>query len=82
MMTIPLWYFLIAYGGFLVVFVALMIINVYHIYSTGTFTRPVLVMFLFVFIMSIITLVVTGLFLWGADWSDAVRLGSAVRGGL
>ncbi len=38
MISIPLWAFLTAYLVFLLIFLLFSFANVYHIYSTGTFT--------------------------------------------
>lgn len=52
-----------------------MFFNFYHIYSTGTFTIPVLLVFIVVMVLTAATLIATVIMLKDASWVESVRFG-------
>lgn len=75
MIEIPLYFFLVAYGIFLLIFFAFAAINLYHVYTTGTFTGAMLLISTFLAVMTAVTLIVTGFFIAQTDWSEIFVIG-------
>lgn len=77
MFSVPLSYFLIAYLIFLLIFVIFSVANVYHIYSTGTFTAAAALITTIVIVWCLLVLIATYLGLLNVDWqSSATFFGS------
>ena len=77
MFSIPLYIFLAAFLIYFVFFLLFSAANVYHIYSTATFTMPALVITLWVSLWCIVIVAATFVAVSGVDWqSSIVFLGS------
>lgn len=76
MLTIPLYSFLFVYWLFVALFVFFMLVNLYHIISTASFTLPSFLFTFFIFAGT--TLVLYGTFMVlgdaGIDWQTRVVL--------
>lgn len=71
MFSVSLAYFLTAYLIFLVIFAIFSAANVYHIYSTGTFTAAAALVTTIVIVWCLLVLVATYLGLLGVNWQSA-----------
>lgn len=74
MLTFPFFFILIAYVIFLIIFFIFSGANVYHIYSTGTFTLPALAVTTLVSFVCVSILALTYVNLIGLDWNISVVL--------
>jgi len=78
MLSFPFFFILIAYFIFLVVFFIFSGANVYHIYSTGTFTLPALAVTAIVSFACVSILALTFSNLIGLDWNTTIVLFSDI----
>ncbi len=73
MFSIPFYFILIAYFIYLAIFFIFSSVNVYHIYSTGTFTIPAMIVTSVVSILCVLILFATFTSLMAVNW-DAVMV--------
>lgn len=73
MFSIPFYFILIAYFLYLAIFFLFSIANVYHIYSTGTFTFPAIAVTSIVSAICVAILFLTFTNLVGINWSATVE---------
>lgn len=72
MFSIPFYFVLIAYFIFLAIFFLFSAANVYHIYSTGTFTFPSIAVTTLVSALCILILFVTFTNLISVNWNTSL----------
>lgn len=72
--SLPLYIFLFAYFGFLLIFTVFVAINFYHIVSSGTLTSANFFVTIFSAVTTIFILFGTYQLLQGTDWQMAVTL--------
>lgn len=78
MFSIPLYFILVLYFIFLAIFLIFSAANVYHVYSTGTFTLPSLTITTLVSAFCVFILFVTFTNLIGVNWNaEALFFGPA-----
>ncbi|MBP9731968.1 MAG: hypothetical protein KBD29_00715 [Candidatus Magasanikbacteria bacterium] len=74
MIAFPLYIFLFIYLAFLCVFIIFSTINLYHIFSTGTFTLASFTVTLVIALLAIATLYITWQQVSTVNWSQSFIL--------
>ncbi len=72
MFSFPFYFILIAYFLYLAIFLIFSAANVYHIYSTGTFTMPAIIVTSITSILCILILALTFTNLIGINWDTLI----------
>ncbi|MDQ5931400.1 MAG: hypothetical protein QG607_101 [Patescibacteria group bacterium] len=72
MFSIPLYFILVLYFIFLAIFFVFSAANVYHVYSTGTFTIPSLTITTLVSAFCVFVLFITFTNLIAINWSTSI----------